>query len=116
MGGNMSPLSIYKEMLQRGFLFEVDGERLKYRGTLEPLTPNLLAKLKENKAEIINFVLEWQKGGPFLQPDGSLVIPFSSDLKYHWWNGGMPLAEIRKEFSRGPLGPWHFLLSRVSLN
>ena len=112
----MSPLSIYKEMLQRGFLFEVDGERLKCRGTLEPLTPHLLSQLKENKAEILNFILEWQKGGPFLQPDGNLVIPFNSDPQYHYWAGGMKLPEIKKIFSNGPFGPWHVTKSRVTLN
>ena len=112
----MSPLSIYKEMLQRGFLFEVDGERLKCRGTLEPLTPDLLFQLKENKAEILNFILEWQKGGPFLQPDRNLIIPFNSDPKYHWWAGGMKLSETKKMFSNGAFGPWHVTKSRVTLN
>jgi len=112
----MNPLGIYKEMLQRGFVFDVDGERLRCRGTLEPLTSDLLRQLKDNKTEIINFVREWQKGGPFLQPNGSLVIPFNSDPKYHWWNKGMPLQNVRAEFTKGPFGPWHFLLSRVSSN
>lgn len=36
---------------------------------------------------------------PFLTPGGDLSIPFDSDPKYHWWNGGQSvkqtLAEVR---------------------
>lgn len=36
---------------------------------------------------------------PYLTADGTLVIPFDSDPKYHWWKGGQSvkdtLAEIK---------------------
>lgn len=105
----MSALKIYKEMLRRGFVFQVKGDRLKISGTREELTPELTDKLKSNKPEIMAYVSEWQSGGPFLQPNGSLVIPSSSDPKYHWWNGGMHLTEIRNELLNHPVyGPWHY--------
>ena len=34
---------------------------------------------------------------PFLTTDGTLSIPFGSDSKYHWWNGGQSLAQTRAE-------------------
>jgi hypothetical protein len=38
---------------------------------------------------------------PFLTPGGDLSIPFDSDPKYHWWNGGQSvkqtLAEVRAQ-------------------
>jgi hypothetical protein len=111
----MSSLEIYREFLLRGFRFQVTENRLDVKGTIEPLTPDLIGLLKAHKSEIMVLVAEWQKGGPFLQPNGNLVIPFNADNKYHWWNGGKSLTEIRREFSDGPYGPWHYTLTKGSL-
>jgi hypothetical protein len=111
----MSSLDTYREFLRRGFQFQVKEDRLDVKGTTEPLTPELIGLLKEHKSEIMPLVIEWQKGGPFLQPNGNLVIPFNADSRYHWWNGGIPLSEIRREFSNGPYGPWHRTLTKGSL-
>jgi len=34
---------------------------------------------------------------PFLTPGGSLVIPFDSPQRYHWWRGGQSVAATLKE-------------------
>lgn len=34
---------------------------------------------------------------PYLTADGTLVIPFDSDPKYHWWKGGQSVAVTRAE-------------------
>ena len=34
---------------------------------------------------------------PFMTPGGTLVIPFDSDPKYHWWKGGQSVASTRAE-------------------
>jgi hypothetical protein len=34
---------------------------------------------------------------PYFMRDGTLVIPFNSDPKYHWWKGGMHVWEVREE-------------------
>jgi len=34
---------------------------------------------------------------PFLDKDGSLVIPFASDPRYHWWAGGQTVRETERE-------------------
>lgn len=34
---------------------------------------------------------------PYLAADGTLVIPFDSDPKYHWWKGGQSVALTRAE-------------------
>lgn len=34
---------------------------------------------------------------PHLTPGGTLVIPFDSDPKYHWWKGGQTAAQTRAE-------------------
>ena len=34
---------------------------------------------------------------PFLDDWGNLVIPFSSEAKYHWWDIGQSISETRAE-------------------
>lgn len=34
---------------------------------------------------------------PFFEADGSLVIPFGSDPRFHWWNGGQLPSETEEE-------------------
>lgn len=38
---------------------------------------------------------------PYLGRDGRLVIPFDSDVRFHWWNGGQELEETLAEVKRG---------------
>lgn len=33
---------------------------------------------------------------PFFEADGGLVIPFGSDPRFHWWNGGQLPSETEK--------------------
>jgi hypothetical protein len=49
----MSGMSLYSEMIQRGFQFHVNGNQLKCRGTQEWLSPELTQKLRRHKAEIL---------------------------------------------------------------
>lgn len=37
---------------------------------------------------------------PFVDKSGVLVIPFDSDKKYHYWNGGQSVCETLKELGR----------------
>lgn len=34
---------------------------------------------------------------PFFTADGTLSIPFDSDPKYHWWNGGQSVEQTRAD-------------------
>lgn len=36
---------------------------------------------------------------PYLDESGDLVIPFSSDPKYHWWAGGQSITDTVAEIS-----------------
>jgi hypothetical protein len=38
---------------------------------------------------------------PYLAADGTLVIPFDSPERFHWWKGGQTVAETRAEVERG---------------
>ncbi len=37
---------------------------------------------------------------PHLLADGTLVIPFKSDPKFHWWKGGQSISQTRAECLR----------------
>lgn len=37
---------------------------------------------------------------PFVTDFGVLVIPFNSDKKYHYWNGGQSVCDTLKELGR----------------
>ncbi len=37
---------------------------------------------------------------PFITDFGVLVIPFNSDKKYHYWNGGQSVCDTLKELGR----------------
>lgn len=36
---------------------------------------------------------------PYLNNSGSIIIPFSSDPKYHYWKGGQHLTETMVELN-----------------
>lgn len=38
---------------------------------------------------------------PYLTSDGTLVIPFDSPERFHWWKGGQTVTETRKEVKEG---------------
>jgi hypothetical protein len=44
-------------------------------------------------------------GTPYFDESGALVIPFAAEPRYHYWNGGQPLAETLKELG-APEGVW----------
>lgn len=36
---------------------------------------------------------------PYIENE-TLIIPFDSDKKYHWWNGGQSVIETLRELGR----------------
>ena len=53
---------------------------------------------KDNERGVLS-VLSSQTGEklPYLLADGTLVIPFDSPERYHWWKSGQSVAETRRE-------------------
>lgn len=39
------------------------------------------------------------KDSPYIDPTGTMIIPFDADPKYHYWNGGQPLLETLIELN-----------------
>ena len=39
------------------------------------------------------------EGIPYIDHNGIIIIPFNSDPKYHYWNGGQPLSATLLELN-----------------
>lgn len=51
----------------------------------------------ESSSELETGVRPVRERLPYFASDGTLVIPFDSPERYHWWKGGQSVAETRKE-------------------
>ena len=51
------------------------------------------------------------KDSPYIDPTGTIIIPFAADPKYHYWNGGQPLSETQRELK--PLTPLVHRLEQI---
>ena len=81
-----------------------DDERhisVRYIGVGEqpPEARALIDELRANKAEALELLLT-QRPLPFLDLDGSLVIPFGADPRFAYWQGGQSIAETEAETLR----------------
>jgi hypothetical protein len=38
-------------------------------------------------------------GTPYIDNSGTIIIPFNTDNKYHYWNGGQPLSDTMMELN-----------------
>jgi hypothetical protein len=39
------------------------------------------------------------KDSPYIDNHGTIIIPFNSDQKYRYWNGGQPLSDTLLELN-----------------
>jgi hypothetical protein len=39
------------------------------------------------------------KGIPYMDNSGTIIIPLNADAKYHYWNGGQPLSDTLMELN-----------------
>ena len=39
------------------------------------------------------------KGIPYIDHTGIMIIPFNADPKYHYWNSGQPLSDTLMELN-----------------
>lgn len=72
------------------FIPQPDG-KLKVRAPA-PLPEPLRAALKQHKAEVLALLTP-----PYITDRGELIIPLTSDRRYHWWNGGQSIRETLRE-------------------
>ena len=84
-------------------------ESIALRAHIEGLDPIIHKALRERliaryrvltgKNPEIQFedIVENRISTPYIDAKGALVIPFSSDKKYHYWNGGQTITETLKD-------------------
>ena len=97
----MRPRTLLDDLRRRGFTLWLDNDNIRFRGTREPLTTELLAEMKSNKPDLIRILADESPPKPYLNQLGDLVIPFESDPRYHWWKpGGLRTWEIQEELKR----------------
>jgi hypothetical protein len=40
-----------------------------------------------------------RKDNPYIDQTGTMIIPFNTDPRYYYWNGGQPLLETLMELN-----------------
>lgn len=93
----MSTDEILTRADQHGVRLTLQGDQLRIEADTPP-PAEWLAALRQHKAEIIARL----RPRPYFTRDGTLVIPFNSDPKYHWWKGGQSVAATRAELQTNP--------------
>ena len=75
--------------------------KFKGKGTLpESEVRALLDYIKSNKNEIIRYLKGSSTPMPYITDFGSLVIPFDSPNRFHWWNRGQGICDTLRELGR----------------
>ncbi len=77
------------------FIPQPDG-KLKIRAPA-PLPDDLRAILKQRKEEVLALLTR-----PHLNERGELIIPFTADRRFHWWNGGQSIQQTLRELHAPP--------------
>jgi len=96
----MSPMLLLDDLRRRGFTLWVENDKIRFRGTREPLATELLAELKSNKLDLIRILADESLPRPYLNRVGDLMIPFNCDPKYQWWVDGQSIRETKEEIRR----------------
>lgn len=93
-------MKILSDLKGLGYLIALEGEniRLRYLGVdRQPSeAASLIEELRARKPEVLEF-LKAQRPLPYFDLDGSLVIPFMADPRFHYWNGGQSIEDTGQE-------------------
>ncbi|SOH02804.1 hypothetical protein [Candidatus Kuenenia stuttgartiensis] len=109
------------ELEKAGYRVTLNGDKIcldfvgKEKPAMDTVLP-LLEALKQNKAEAIVCLQQAEALNermaimgencspdevlPYVTEFNSLVIPFASPARYHWWKGGQSPCETLKELGR----------------
>jgi len=70
-----------------------------FQEELKDLETGVPSVPRAKSPETIDLGEQVEGGKPFLTPGGTLVIPFDSPERYHWWRGGQSVAATLREVS-----------------
>jgi hypothetical protein len=99
----MTAQAIMDELKASGYDLYLDGENIGFRHAGVAIAPRekvlpLIKALKQHKGEAISLLRVERKTCcdisplPYFASDGSLVIPFGSDPRYHYWRDGQSVG------------------------
>lgn len=96
----MNAIQIISQLDDYGVEMTPNGDKIKFLfDKTNPPPKDLIEAAREHKLEIIaelNIRIRGASAEPYIMKNGDLCIPFNSDKKFHWWDGGMSAAETRK--------------------
>jgi len=98
----MSLDSYMSALMAKGIAVSLRQNQLKLEYPPGILTDQIRQYLKNNKQSIIDHLRgKDNKPLPRINKGGDLIIPFDSDPKFHWWNGGMSAKETKNYLQKG---------------
>ena len=97
----MTAVELVHDLQRQSFtLVPLPGEKLAVKPA-ERLTDPLREQIRQRKAEVLSLLIR-----PYINALGELVIPFTTDPRYHWWKpGGQSIAQTLGELN-APAEVW----------
>lgn len=93
-------MKILCDLKNLGYSIALDGENIRLRYLGAGRQPSeampLIEELKARKPEAVEF-LKAQRPLPYFDLDGSLVIPFMADPRFHYWQSGQSIEDTGRE-------------------
>lgn len=98
----MSTGEILDGLRWAGYVIRMDGDKLRIKGPLQPVPPEVMKVLREHKEEIIKILRAQDDHWPvaYLREDGGLVIPSDCHPHFRWWQEGQTAAQTIEELKR----------------
>lgn len=79
---------------------EEPARLLMQKGKVMPVAKEPMGYELSERMAIMGLNCEPDQTKPYITDFGVLVIPFNSDKKYHYWNGGQSVCDTLKELGR----------------
>jgi len=93
----MTAVELLTDLQRQGFtLIPLPEGKLAVKPA-DRLTDDLRQYIRQCKSEVVNLLTR-----PYLNAKGELIIPFTSDRRYHWWNGGQSIQQTLRELHAPP--------------
>lgn len=99
---DVQALLVRCRVLGAEFALTPDG-KLKVRAPA-PLPEELQEELRRHKTELLAVLTQQSAEAPrpYINARGELIIPFDSDLRYHWWARGQSIRATLLEINAPP--------------
>jgi hypothetical protein len=90
----MNAVELISTLQKQGFILTPLPEGKLAVKPADRLTDDLRQSIRQRKAEIVTVLTR-----PHINDRGELIIPLTSDPRFHWWAGGQSIAETLQELN-----------------